>query len=87
MSAYNAYNGVMCGHSRYLLHDVLKEEWGFQGFLISDFTWGVKDTVAAALAGQTVEMADTKFYGEKLVEAVRKGLVLRSSAQLRSSCF
>ena len=75
MSAYNAYNGVMCGHNRYLLHDVLKEEWGFQGFLISDFTWGVKGTVAAALAGQTVEMADTKYFGEKLVEAVRRGLV------------
>ena len=48
MSAYNLYNQVHCGHSEYLLKKVLRDDWGFDGIVISDFIWGVKDTVAAA---------------------------------------
>ena len=45
MSAYNKYQGIYCGHNDYLLNQVLKNEWGFDGFVISDFIYGVKDTV------------------------------------------
>ena len=75
MSAYNKYKGMHCGHSDYLLRKVLKEEWGFDGFVISDFVWGVRDTVEAAVGGMDIEMCNTNFFGEKLVEAVQKGLV------------
>lgn len=75
MSSYNLYKGTYCGHSDYLLRKVLKEEWGFDGFVMSDFVWGVKDTVEAGNGGQDMEMCVTQFYGDKLVQAVRDGLV------------
>ncbi len=75
MSAYNKYKGVHCGHSDYLLRKVLKEEWDFDGFVMSDFNWGIRDTVEAANGGQDMEMCWTRHFGPKLVEAVRKGLV------------
>jgi beta-glucosidase len=75
MSAYNLYKGVHCGHSDYLLRKVLKEEWDFDGFVMSDFIWGVRDTVGAANGGQDMEMNVTQYFGEKLVKAVRDGLV------------
>lgn len=75
MSAYNLYYGTHCGHHDYLLNEVLKEEWDFDGFVVSDFAWGVKDTVEAANGGMDVEMCHTRFFGDKLVEAVRNGQV------------
>lgn len=73
MSAYNKYQGPHCGHNDYLLNQVLKDEWDFDGFVISDFIWGVRDTVEAANGGMDIEMNDTKFFGDKLVEAVNNG--------------
>ncbi|MCC8044831.1 MAG: glycoside hydrolase family 3 C-terminal domain-containing protein [Clostridiales bacterium] len=75
MSAYNQYQGEHCGHSEYLIRQVLKEEWGFDGIVISDFFWGILDTVKAAKAGVDVEMCHTRYYGEKLADAVQKGEV------------
>ncbi len=75
MSAYNKYNGSYCGHSDYLLNKVLKEECDFDGFVMSDFIWGIKNTEEAANNGQDMEMCCTQFYGEKLVQAVKEGKV------------
>ena len=75
MSAYNKYQGVHCGHNAYLLRKVLKEEWDFDGFVMSDFIHGVRATVEAANGGQDMEMCWTHFFGQKLVEAVREGRV------------
>ncbi|MCD7955360.1 MAG: glycoside hydrolase family 3 C-terminal domain-containing protein [Lachnospiraceae bacterium] len=78
MTAYNQYQGEHCGHSEYLIRQVLKEEWGFDGIVISDFFWGILDTIKAAKAGVDVEMCHTRCYGEKLVDAVKKGEVPES---------
>lgn len=75
MSAYNKYQGVHCGHSAYLLRKVLKEEWDFDGFVMSDFIHGIRETVEAANGGQDMEMCWTHCFGQKLVEAVRAGRV------------
>lgn len=75
MSSYNLYHGTYCGHHNYLLNDVLKKEWDFDGFIMSDFYWGVKDTVEAANGGQNIEMANTVYFGDRLVQAVKDGLV------------
>lgn len=75
MSSYNLYQGTHCGHHDYLLNQVLKKEWDFDGFVMSDFYWGVKDTVEAANGGQNIEMAHTLYFGDKLLQAVREGLV------------
>ena len=75
MSAYNLYKGIHCGHHDYLLRKVLKEEWDFDGFVMSDFIWGVKDTVAGSNNGEDMEMCSTIVYGDKLIQAVKDGLV------------
>ncbi len=75
MSSYNRYNGVQCGHHNYLLNQVLKKEWDFDGFVMSDFCWGVLDTVEAANGGQDMEMMWTQYYGDRLVQAVKDGFV------------
>lgn len=75
MSAYNSYRGTKCGHHAYLLKQVLKEEWQFPGFTLSDFTWGVEDTVKAINGGLDMEMPNTCYYGENLIKAVKEGAV------------
>jgi beta-glucosidase len=75
MSAYNKVNGEYCGHHHVLLRDILKGEWGFQGLVMSDFVWGIRDGKAAALGGLDVEMPFTQHYGRKLLRLVEKGEV------------
>jgi beta-glucosidase len=75
MSAYNDVNGELCGHNKHLLTDILKDEWGFDGFVLSDFDLGVEATVPAARAGLDIEMSRTLYYGRNLIWAVRMGLV------------
>ncbi|MGE4277051.1 MAG: beta-glucosidase [Lawsonibacter sp.] len=75
MSAYNMYRGIYCGQQTHLLRDVLKKDWDFDGFVVSDFIWGTRDTVNAANGGLDVEMCDTHFYGKDLVDAVKAGQV------------
>ncbi len=75
MSSYNKYHNVYCGHNDYLLNQVLKKEWDFDGFVMSDFNWGVRDTIEAANGGQTMEMCETKYFGRRLEEAVKSGQV------------
>jgi beta-glucosidase len=43
MSAYNKVNGEWCGHHTHLLRNVLKEDWGFEGLVTSDFSFGIHD--------------------------------------------
>jgi len=72
MSAYNRLNGSHCGHNKDLLTKILKNEWGFEGFVYSDFVLGCRGTDACA-AGLDVEAPDTIHFGSKLEEAVRVG--------------
>lgn len=73
MSAYNRLNGVYCSANRWLLGDVLKGEWGFDGVVISDWG-GTYSTVEPALAGLDLEMpGPAQRMGDKLLEAVRRG--------------
>ena len=57
MSAYNKVNGEWCGGHRHLLTEVLKDDWDFDGFVVSDFTFGVRGSGLACFeAGLDVEM-------------------------------
>ena len=56
MSSYNSLNGEWAGQSRALLTDVLRDEWGFDGFVITDFIFGLRDPVRSVGAGLDVEM-------------------------------
>jgi len=70
MSAYNRVNGEYCGQNRHLLTEILKQEWGFDGFVESDFIWGLRDGKAGANAGLDVEMPLRRFYGRNLYKLV-----------------
>ncbi|MFZ4516828.1 MAG: glycoside hydrolase family 3 C-terminal domain-containing protein [Microthrixaceae bacterium] len=56
MTAYNGVNGTACGHHGHLVVDVLKGDWGFDGFVMSDFTWGIRSAAAAVDGGMDLEM-------------------------------
>ncbi len=75
MGAYNRFRGDQCCESPYLLRTVLKEDWGFTGFTISDFIWGTRDTEKAAMGGMDIEMPAIQEYGKNLVNAVQDGRV------------
>jgi len=73
MCSYNSVNGDLASENKYLLRDVLKDDWGFEGFVVSD--WGaVNDRVKGLIAGLDVEMPTSFGNRDKLiVEAVRSG--------------
>lgn len=75
MTAYNLVNGVHCGEHRHLITDILKEKWGFEGVVMSDWA-SVYSTVATANAGLDLEMPFTVFLTkEKLLPAIERGEV------------
>jgi beta-glucosidase len=73
MCAYNRVNGVYASQHRWLLTEVLREQWGFEGVVVSD--WGaVDDRVAALAAGLDLQMPGDRGAGNRrVVEAVRAG--------------
>ncbi len=66
MSAYNSVNGAFCSENAPLLRDILKDEWGFLGFVESDWLLGMHDTEASVRAGLDIEMPFAQVYGEEL---------------------
>ena len=89
MTSYNSMDGTPCTSNRYLLTDVLKKQWGFRGFVVSDLysidgiweTHHVAPTlmdagVMAAKAGVEVDLGGKAFY--ELIDAVRQGKIAES---------
>ena len=74
MSAYNKVNGDFCAQNVHLLHDILKGDWGFTGFVESDW-FGNHSTAPSANAGLDVEMPFPQFFAQPLVDAVTGGTV------------
>ncbi len=75
MSAYNSVNGEWCGQNKVLLTDILKNRWGFAGFVLSDFMFGIRDAKKAVLAGQDLEMPFQMHYHQHLKHLVETGQV------------
>jgi beta-glucosidase len=78
MCAYNHINGDYACENDYTLNQVLKKDWGFQGFVLSDWG-GTHSTVKAALAGLDMDQpGDDNFFSQPLKDAVLKGDVPQS---------
>jgi beta-glucosidase len=75
MSAYNQLNNIFCSSHDEMLNKVLKDEWNFPGYVVSD--WGAaQDTIGNANGGLDCEMpGPARSWGENLVKAVNKGKV------------
>ena len=74
MAAYNRLNGTFCSEDEWLLTQVLREEWGFDGFVVSDW-FAARSTAASARAGLSLEMPGPgQWYGRELIgEALATG--------------
>ena len=75
MSAYNSVNGEWAGQNRTLLTGILKEQWGFPGFVMTDFIFGLRDALKAALSGQDIEMPFSMRFHRELRALVERGEV------------
>jgi beta-glucosidase len=91
MNAYHELDGVPCGISKVLLTDILRDEWKFNGLVVSDyntldnlenlhFVAGSREeaAVVALEAGLDIELPRREYFGQPLIDAVRKGLIKES---------
>jgi len=88
MNAYHEIDGIPCAASREILSGILREEWGFEGFVVSDYASikmletfhhvaaDEKEAAIQALeAGIDIELPNVMCYGKPLLQAVKEGLV------------
>lgn len=74
MSAYNRINGVYCGENKMLLTDILRNEWGFDGFVMSDWVHCVHNTAQSIKAGLNIEMPMRRYYSQdSIMAAINRG--------------
>ncbi|MGO8871011.1 MAG: beta-glucosidase family protein [Acidimicrobiales bacterium] len=73
MSAYNSVNGDWCGENPALLTDILRGEWGFEGFVISDWIFGLRHAARSVEAGLDVEMPYRMVRARDLPGALKRG--------------
>jgi len=74
MSAYNKVNGYYCSENYHLLHEILRDDWGFKGLVVSDWG-GTHSTVGAAIGGLNVQMTGSNYFGPALIDSVNAGIV------------
>lgn len=74
MPAYNKVNGSYCSENAHLNNEILRDEWGFNGFTVSDWG-GTHSTVGAAMGGLNVQMTGDNYFGPALVDSVKAGVV------------
>ncbi|SCM77120.1 Glycoside hydrolase, family 3, N-terminal domain protein [uncultured Pleomorphomonas sp.] len=73
MCAYNRVNGDWASASRPLLTEVLRDEWGFDGFVLSDFIWAIRDAAASLEAGLDLEAPFAQLRADRLPAALAAG--------------
>jgi beta-glucosidase len=81
MSAYNSVNGEWAGENRHLLTEILRDDWGFRGFVMTDFVWGLRRPVESVAAGQELEMPLRQQRARTLPTALRDGRLRREDVE------
>ena len=74
MSSYNLVNGVQMAENKRMLTDILRNEWGFEGIVVSDWG-GIKNRVQAFFAGNDLDMPENKRNNKSILEAVQNGVI------------
>jgi beta-glucosidase len=84
MCSYNMLNGFFACENDWLLNTTLRQEWGFQGFVVADWYFSTRSTVGAVMAGLDISMPGGSlensygfpaYYGDLLIEAVGNGTI------------
>ena len=81
MSAYNSVNGTWAGQNAHLLTETLRDDWGFRGFVMTDFIWGLRDPVGSVAAGQDLEMPFRQQRAATLPAALADGRLARADVE------
>jgi beta-glucosidase len=81
MSAYNSVNGEWAGDNAHLLTEILRGDWGFRGFVMTDFVWGLRRPVESVAAGQDLEMPLRQQRARTLPAALRDGRLRREDVE------
>jgi beta-glucosidase len=82
MSSYNKINGVYCSEDPYLLTEVLRQRWGFKGFVESDWYLGTRSTAQSLRAGMDIEMPGPyRRANDKLMEALAAGEITENDIE------
>ncbi len=84
MSSYNRLNGVQTSQDPFLLTQVLRDEWGYDGLVMSDW-YGIKDRPASLMAGNDLAMPETRRDKQTLLAAINAGEV--PMAVVDSACL
>ena len=83
MSSYNSLNGEWCGQNATLLTDILRDEWGWDGFVVTDFIAGLRDPVLSVQAGCNIEMPLAQQRAMVLADAVADGRLTEAEVDVR----
>jgi len=81
MSAYNSVNGVWAGDNPDLLTRILRDTWGFTGFVMTDFVFGLRRPVESVAAGQDLEMPFRQQRAATVPKALRDGRLARADVE------
>ena len=77
MPAYNKVNGNYCSENEHLLNEILRGEWGFKGFTVSDWG-GTHSTMGAMLHGLNVQMTGSNYLGQPVIDSIATGALTES---------
>lgn len=84
MCSYNMLNGYFTCENDWLLNKTLRQDWGFEGFVVADWYFSTRSTVGAGMAGLDISMPGGSlvdeylfpaYYGDLLIETVKNGTV------------
>ncbi|KAH8817099.1 putative periplasmic beta-glucosidase precursor [Xylogone sp. PMI_703] len=73
MPAYNSVNGEWAGQNNHLLNEILRDQWGFDGFVLSDFVFGMRDSVKSVKNGLDIEAPFSQQRNMHLKSALASG--------------